>query len=269
MSAAVPPEALDPTSTEHAPPHEVGHIDTRRSARLLAQTRIELLLTLRRGESVLLTFAIPVVVLAFFSKVDVLPTGDHPINFLYPGTVALAVLSTAMVSLAIATGFERQMGVLKRLGATPLRRGELLGAKTLAIVAIEILQVAVLTAEAVALGWRPHGTQVLPLIGVIVLATIAFAGLGLLLAGTLPALTTLAAANGLYLLLLLIGGMIVPLEKLPSAVRVVARALPVGALSDGCHAALGGGSVPGHAWAVLVAWAIVAPLVASRTFRWE
>jgi ABC-2 type transport system permease protein len=230
---------------------------------------MELLLTLRRGESVLLTFAIPVVVLAFFTLVDVLPTGDRPIDFLYPGTLALAVLSTALVSLAIATGFERQMGVLKRLGSTPLRRSELLGAKTLAIVAIEVLQFVVLTGEAVALGWRPHGTQLVPLVGVIVLATVAFAGLGLVLAGTLPALTTLAAANGLYLLLLLIGGMIVPLAKLPGAVRVVAQALPAGALSDACHAALGAGSVPGRAWLVLGAWAAAASWVASRTFRWE
>jgi ABC-2 type transport system permease protein len=269
VSSAVPHDAVDPVASEHFPTSDDGRVGTRPLVRLLAQTRIELLLTLRRGESVLLTFAIPVVVLAFFSNVDVLPTGDHPVDFLYPGTVALAVLSTALVSLAIATGFERQTGVLKRLGATPLRRAELLGAKTLAIVAIEVLQVVVLTGEAFALGWRPHDTQVLALLGAVVLATVAFASLGLLLAGVLPALTTLAAANGLYLLLLLTGGMIVPLEQLPGAVRIVARALPAGALSDACHGALGAGSVPGHAWAVLVAWAIVAPLVASRTFRWE
>ena len=88
--------------------------------RLTAQARIELLLTLRRGESVLLTFAIPMLLLAFFSTVDVLPTGmNDPVDFLLPGILALAVMSTAMVSLAIATGFERSMGVLKRLGSTP------------------------------------------------------------------------------------------------------------------------------------------------------
>lgn len=240
-----------------------------RSARVAAQTRIELLLTLRRGESVLLTFAIPVLLLGFFSKVDILPVGDDPIGFLFPGIVALAVMSTAMVSLAIATGFERSTRVLKRLAVTPLRRSELLLAKTASIVLVEVLQIIVLTAEGFALGWRPHGVHLLALVGAIVLGTIAFAGLGLLLAGTLPALTTLAAANGLYLVLLLLGGMVVPISKFPSGFRPVVRALPAGALSDACRGALGGAGVPGHAWVVLVIWAVVAPLAASRLFRWE
>lgn len=237
--------------------------------RMLAQFRIELLLTLRRGESVLLTFAIPVLVLGFFSKVDVLPNDGKPVDFLVPGTLALAILSTALVSLAIATGFERQMGVLKRLGATPLRRSELLAAKTLSIVAIEVMQLAVLTGEGYALGWRPESTQVPALIAAAILATVAFAALGLIIAGTLPALTTLAAANGLYLVLLLVSGMVIPLDKLPGGLQAVSRALPAGALADACHGALGGAGVPGHAWLVLATWAVLAPLVASRTFRWE
>lgn len=237
--------------------------------RMLAQFRIELLLTLRRGESVLLTFAIPVLVLGFFSKVDVLPNDGKPVDFLVPGTIALAILSTALVSLAIATGFERQMGVLKRLGATPLRRSELLAAKTLSIVAIEVMQLAVLTGEGYALGWRPESTQVPALIAAAILATVAFAALGLIIAGTLPALTTLAAANGLYLVLLLVSGMVIPLDKLPGGLQAVSRALPAGALADACHGALGGAGVPGHAWLVLATWAVLAPLVASRTFRWE
>lgn len=239
---------------------------------LRAQTRIELLLTLRRGESILLTFAIPVVLLAFFSKVDILPTptsGD-PVDFLFPGILALAVMSTALVSVAIATGFERQMGVLKRLGASPLTRRQLLAAKTAAVVVIEALQVVVLVLEALALGYRFSAPSVLAAAAAAVLATIAFAGLALLLAGTLPALTTLAAANGVYLLLLLLGGMVIPLSKLPAALRAVSQATPAGALSEVFHGAFGpGGSVPGHAWVVLAAWAVASPLVAARLFRWE
>jgi ABC-2 type transport system permease protein len=239
---------------------------------LRAQTRTELVLTLRRGESVLLTFAIPVVLLAFFSLVDVLPIPKgtaHAVDFLYPGILALAVMSTALVSVAIATGFERQMGVLKRLGSTPLTRGQLLIAKTAAVVVLEILQVVVLTLEGLALGFRTSGVAIGAAVGAAVLATIAFAGLALLLAGTLPALTTLAAANGVYLLLLLLGGMVIPLSKLPGGLRAVAQATPAGGLSDILHGALGSGPIPGRAWAVLVVWAVVTPLVAARTFRWE
>lgn len=237
---------------------------------LAAQARMELLLTLRRGESVLLTFAIPVVLLAFFSTVDVLPTGtDDAIDFVFPGVLALAVMSTALVSVAIATGFERQTGVLKRLGSTPLTRGQLLGAKIIAVLVIEALQVTVLVIEGTILGFRFSGPAVGAAVLAALLATVAFAGLGLLMAGTLPALTTLAAANGIYLVLLLLSGMVIPLDSLPGPLQVIAQALPSGALAEVFHGALGTGDVPAHAWAVLTGWALVAPVAAARWFRWE
>ncbi|MDA8045537.1 MAG: ABC transporter permease [Actinomycetota bacterium] len=237
-----------------------------------SQLGAELRLTARRGDSVLLNLAIPVGLLVFFSLVDVLPRPPgvrHPVQFLTPGLIALAVMSTAMVSLGIATGFERQYGVLKRLGSTPLGRGRLLTAKIASIAVVEVVQVAVLVLVGLALGWSPGGPMGLA-VPVILLATGAFAGLGLLMAGSLRAEVTLAAANGLYLLLLLLGGMIFPLSKLPTALRDVARALPSGALSDALHGALTtGSSVPVRAWIVLAVWAVAAPAVAARLFRWE
>ena len=231
---------------------------------------MELALTVRRGESVLLSLGIPVVLLVFFSVVDVLPTGtDDPVDFLAPGVLALAVMSTAMVGLGIATGFERQYGVLKRLGSTPLGRPALLTAKTLAILAVELLQVAVLGSLALALGWRPAGSIVVAAVPAMLLATVAFAGLGLLMAGRLRGEAVLAAANGLYLVLLLLGGMVIPLAELPGPLRGVARALPAAALSDVLHAASGAAAVPGRAWAVLAVWAVAAPVAAAATFRWE
>jgi ABC-2 type transport system permease protein len=237
---------------------------------LLAQARAETVMTLRRGESVLLALGIPVGLLAFFSVVDVLPTPTrHPVDFLAPGILALAVMSTAMVSLGIATGFERQYGVLKRLGTTPLGRPALLAAKSISVLAVLVLQVAVLVPIAVVLGWRPHAGAPVALVAV-VLGAVAFAGLGLLMAGNLRAEATLAAANGLYIALLLLGGMVIPLAKLPSGLRAVSRALPAGALSDALHAALGAGaSVPTRSWIVLTIWAVLAPVAAALTFRWE
>ena len=234
-----------------------------------AQARAEVLMTLRRGESVLLALGIPVLLLAFFSEVDVLPVGTrHPVTFLAPGILGLAVMSTAMVSLGIATAFERSYGVLKRLGTTPLGRPGLLGAKTVAVLAVEVVQVAVLVPVALALGWDPSGSAFAAL-GAVLVATVAFAGLGLLMAGTLRAEVTLAAANGLYLLLLLLGGMVVPLSKLPGALRAMARLLPAAALSEFLHASLGGSAAPARAWAVLAAWAVVGPALAALAFRWE
>lgn len=237
--------------------------------KIAAQARAEILMTLRRGESVLVALGIPVMLLVFFSLVDVLPTGtDDPVDFLAPGVLALAVMSTAMVSLGIATGFERQYGVLKRLGSTPLGRPGLLAAKTITVLVVEILQLAVLVLVAFALGWRPDG-GVLPAVAAVLVGTVGFAGLGLLMAGTLRAEVTLAAANGLYLALLLLGGMVVPLTRLPDALRAVARVLPAAALSDVLHAAFGPGAIPGRAWVVLLAWAFAAPVAAALTFRWE
>jgi len=244
------------------------------SARAIAaQAAAEVRMTLRRGESLLLTLGIPVVLLVFFVVIgypDKSVTGGvKTAAFLAPGIIALAVMSTAMVSLAIATGFERQYGVLKRLGTTPLGRPALLTAKAAAILVVEVLQIAVLWVAGVVAGWQPRG-DVAVLFALVVLATAAFAGIGLLMAGTLRAEMTLAAANGLYLLLLLTSGMVVPLAKLPGAVQGVARALPGAALDDALHAALGtGAAVPGRAWAVLAAWAVAAPVAAAATFRWE
>ena len=244
----------------------------KRSA-LTAQTRTELMLTLRRGESVLLTLGIPVLLLVFLSLADVLPKPDgveDAVDFLFPGILALAVLSAALVGPAIATGFEREYGVLKRLGVTPLGRPAVIVAKTIAVLAVEVLQAVVLTGVALALGWRPDGALVGTAFLGILLATVAFAGAGLLLGGTLPGLTTLAAANALYVVLLLVGGMIFPLDSLPSVLRTVAELLPSGALGEVLqHALREGASLPGRAWVVLVAWAIVTPPLAARCFRWQ
>ena len=235
---------------------------------LVAHLRLELTLLARNGESLLLTLGIPILLLVFFAKVDVLPIDGKPIDFLAPGVLALAVLSTSFVNLAIATGFEREYGVLKRLGATPLGRPRLLAAKTLSILVVEVVQIAVLWTVALALGWNP--SPGIGFVAALVLGTVGCAGLGLCLAGSLKALVTLAAANGLYLVLLLLSGMVIPLTELPAAARAVARALPSGALAEAVRGTLtAGGSVPTHAWLVLAAWAIAAPAAATRYFRWE
>ncbi len=243
---------------------------------LRGQVGAEVYMTLRRGETLLLTVGIPVLFLVFFSSVHVISTGTvKPVDFYVPGILALAVMSTAMVSLGIATGFERGYGVLKRLGATPLGRPRLLGAKIITVLVVEVLQAIVLVAVGLGLGWNPAGpgdvgAGAAAAVALVLLGTAAFGGIGLLMAGTLRAEVNLAAANGLYLVLLLLGGMVVPLAKLPAGVAAVAKVLPPAALSTGLHAALGTGTaVPLRSWVVLAVWAVVAPTAAALTFRWE
>ncbi|HEV2890081.1 MAG TPA: ABC transporter permease [Frankiaceae bacterium] len=235
---------------------------------ILAQTLMELRLTLRRGESLLLTLVIPLGLLAFFGTVDVV---DVTLDQLVPGIVALAVMSTSMTGLAIATGFERSYGVLKRLGATPLSRTSLMVAKTLSVLAVQALQVALILGLGLLLGWRTSSGArgAILLVLLVALGTAAFAGIGLLMAGTLRAEATLAAANGLYLVLLLVSGMVVPLASLPSGLRTVARLLPSGALVEGLEAALTNDGPLVRSATVLLVWAAVALAAAARSFRWE
>ena len=239
--------------------------------RMVTQLRAELMLVLRNGEQLLLTLVIPVLLLSFFSLVDVLPSGNQePVDFLLPGVVALAVMSTAMVSLGIATGFERSYMVLKRLGATPLRRGELVAAKMLSVFVIELLQLVILVPLGVALGWHTGSTDALLVVPAVLLGTSAFAGVGLTLAGSLRGEINLAAQNGLYLVLLLLGGMVIPMSSLPSPLRSTAELLPSSALADVLRDSFtGAGSRVGFSWVVLAVWSVTAPAVAARRFRWS
>jgi ABC-2 type transport system permease protein len=236
----------------------------------LAQLGAELRMTLSRGESLLLTLGIPIGLLVFFSLVNVIDMGTgEPIQFLAPSTMALAVMSMAMTGVSIATAFEREYGVLKRLAVTPLGRPRLVGAKVTSIICIQIIQISAIAIVALILGWSPAKSDWATAIAAMVLGTFAFAGIGLLMAGTLRATLTLAAANGLYILLLLVSGIVTPLNRYPGPFRSVVRWLPSTALAELVRGAFGEGPLPGRAWAVLAAWALVGVAAAVRWFRWE
>ncbi|MFF3321684.1 ABC transporter permease [Streptomyces sp. NPDC002889] len=242
---------------------------------ITSQAAFETKMLLRNGEQLLLTVIIPSLLLVLFSTVDILalPTGTtgggKSVDFLAPGILALAVMSTAFTGQAIATGFERRYGVLKRLGASPIPRWALMTAKTISVLVTEILQIALLTVIAFALGWSPHGSPVAAAL-LLVLGTAAFSGLGLLMAGTLRAEATLAAANLVFLLLLVGGGVIVPLDRFPDGVASALALLPISALSDGLRDVLQhGAGMPWGDLGILAVWAVLGLGAAARLFRWE
>lgn len=238
-----------------------------------AQAGLELRSLLRNGEQLLLTLIIPVLLLVVFSSEAVISMGrGSRIGFVAPGILALAVLSTSFTSLAIGTGFERRYGVLKRLGATPLSRGGLIAAKALSVLTVEAGQVVLIAVVSALLGWHPvvSAVSVTSALLVLVVGSAAFSGLAMLMAGTLRAEATLAAANLAYLLLLGAGGVVFPLAKFPAAVRPALRLLPSGAMSDGLRSVLRyGAGLPVRDLVVLAAWAVVGVGVAARFFRWE
>lgn len=230
-------------------------------------------MTIRRGETLLLTIGIPVVLLIFFTvaKVTSLPAGSR-VDFIAPGILTLCVLSTSLVALSISTGFERSFGVLRRLHVTPLGGRRLIGAKVCGVLATEVLQVAVVTLVALALRWDPRGggSGALEVTAVLVLGSAGCAGIGLALAGRLRAEVNLAASNGLYLVLLLLSGIVIPLTSLPTFIQRIVVGLPPGAMAQGLHRVLGQGAAPtGTDWIALALWAVAAPLVAARTFRFD
>ncbi|MFD9208955.1 ABC transporter permease [Streptomyces sioyaensis] len=240
------------------------------SRMIRAQAALETRMLLRNGEQLLLTVVIPTLLLVLFSAVDIVDTGSgKPVDFLAPGVLALAVMSTAFTGQAIATGFERRYGVLKRLAVSPLPRWALMTAKTCAVLVTEVLQTVLLTVIALALGWSPQGSPV-PVLLLLVLGTAAFSGLGLLMAGTLKAEATLAAANLVFLLLLVGGGVIVPLDRFPAAAQSVLQFLPVSALSDGLRDVLQHGTgMPWSDLGILAVWAVLGLGAAAKFFRWE
>lgn len=241
-----------------------------RSRMVRAQTAYELRTLLRNGEQLLLILIIPVALLILFSAAPLLDVGTgRRVDFLTPGVLALAVMSTAFTGQAIGTGFERRYGVLKRLGATPLPRSGLIAAKTLTVLAVEVLQALVICVVALALGWSPHGNPGTVIL-LLLLGTAAFSGFGLLMAGTLRAEATLAAANLVYILLLALGGVVFPLTKFSGGVRSVLELLPISALADGLRQVLQhGAGFPARDLVILTVWAVLGLALAARFFSWE
>jgi ABC-2 type transport system permease protein len=237
------------------------------SRMLLTQARTEFVLTLRNAEQVLLTLLIPLGLLIGLTALAVLPVPDPRVDNVTPRILALAVMSTAFTGQAIALGFDRRYGVLKRLAATALPRWSLVAGRMLAVLGVVLVQLVVLGAVAAALGWRPEPAGLVPA-GLLVLAgTAAFGALGVLLGGTLRAEVVLAVANTVWLLLVVAGGIALPVQALPGPLSVLAAGLPSGALAEGLHATLVTGVTPWGALGVLLAWAAGTGVLAARTLR--
>lgn len=245
----------------------------KRSSMLFSQTRMELKLLLRNGEQMLITLVIPIMLLIVGTQSNrVLDLGDGaPIDILTPGVFALAIMSSGFTSLAIATGFERRYGVLKRLGASPLSPTGLIIGKLGAVAITVVIQLVVLAILALLLGWSPQVgiAGAFSTLIVAILGTITFVSLGMLIAGVLRAEATLAVANLVYVALIVGGAVIVPLDQYPDAAQPIIALTPSAALSEGFRSTFESGTPGLLAIAVLLAWAAAAIMLAVRCFRWE
>lgn len=233
---------------------------------LTAQSILELKLLLRNGEQLLLTMFIPITLLIGLTLLPLGAMGDDPVDQVVPAVMMVAVMSTAFTGQAIAVGFDRRYGALKRLGATPLPKWGIIAGKSVAVLLVVVLQSVVLGSIGFALGWRPAVAGLFLGALVIALGTVTFATMGLLLGGTLRAEIVLALANILWFVLLGIGSLVVLADDLPTALHTVARLVPSGALAESLGRAVSG-SWDWFGIAVLAAWALISGWTAARTFR--
>lgn len=241
---------------------------TTRGAMLAAQTRLELILLLRNGEQLLLTMFIPITLLIGLTLLPLSGLGDHRVDRVVPAVMMVAVMSTAFTGQAIAVGFDRRYGALKRLGATPLPRWGIVAGKCAAVLIVVVLQSILLGAIGFALGWRPSALGLLLGAVIIALGTATFAALGLLLGGTLKAEIVLALANILWFVMLGIASLVFMSDDLPAAVGLLARAVPSGALSESLERALQG-SIDWYGVAMLAVWGGASGWLATKFFRFD
>lgn len=235
---------------------------------LLTHARTEATLTLRNGEQVLLTLLIPLALLVGLTLVPIMDLPEPRVGAVTPRVLALAVLSSAFTGQAIALGFDRRYGVLKRLAATALPRWLLVAGRVSAGLVVVAVQAVVVAAVAAALGWSPSAAGLLWTVALLVVGALCFGALGVLLGGALKAEVVLALANVVWFVLLLAGGVVVAADALPEGMAAVVRLLPSAALTEGLTAALTRGEAPGAAvWATLAAWGAGAGLLATRTTR--
>lgn len=238
--------------------------------RVLLQGRYETVTMLRNGEQLILAVILPLLALVGLTVTPLLDgLGSSRVNIAVPGILALCAMSTAFTGQGIATGFDRRYGVLRFLSTTPLGRAGLILGKVIAVLAVLLLQVLVVTAVALPLGWQPSGPGLLPGLALLVLGAAAFTALGLLVAGTVRPEATLAITNLLWILLGALGGIVIPAERLPAAAQALVHFLPSGALGQALRDAFLHGNINPAAVFVLLLWTATAGAAATRWFKWN
>lgn len=225
----------------------------------IADTKI----SVRRSEALVLNLLIPIVVLVALAKSS---AGiDKAVPFVY----LQAVLATAMVSLGITTGFDRRFRVLVRLGTTPLGRNGLIFSKIVSLIVIQTFQLLIISLVAVFLGWDPE-PQWLLAIPLCWIASCAFAGISLLIAGQVKAEANLGLQNLLYIIMMAFGGIgFSSDDAMPTTLRDVSHVFPAGALHTLLRGLNGLEPISIVALVSILIQAVLWPLIAARKFSFD
>ncbi|MBN1138954.1 MAG: ABC transporter permease [Anaerolineae bacterium] len=266
---------------------------TSQAAALWRHTTAEARLFWRNSEAVYMTFLIPLLGMALFvylgreGMLDGLfrmllpatpggaggPSPAPPLLFMTLGIITYCIIAAAFEGPVPKLVRERESGIFKRLGGTPLPAWVLLVAKTLSAAALIFVQVALI----LAVGWASSDITVAGsgwlLAFILLLGTFAVAPWGFVLSSLrISADAAVMAVHAIYIPMLLLCGAFVPVEALPGVLQAVARAFPLTYFAAPFRAVMfDGAGLPAIAGdlLVLLAWAVGGWIVAIRTFRWE
>ncbi len=239
------------------------------------QLRFDLKTFLRNPAAVFFTAVLPLIFLVVFVSVfgnDHLEGSDIKFSTYYvPNILALAVISSTFVSLAISLTTLREDAVLKRLRGTPLPARTFLISRVLVGLVVSLGLVVVLCALGrVAFGVRLP-TETLPAFLVTLLVgAAAFTALGLAYQSFIPSEESAPPmTNAVVLPLYFISGVFFEVNK--AFLTRVADFFPIRHFAQALFHSFTtqtGSGFSGRDLAVMAAWGVVGLLVAVRTFRW-
>jgi ABC-2 type transport system permease protein len=177
------------------------------------------------------------------------------------------------VFAAIPLVADREKLILKRLGATPLRRWQLVGSNILVRLLVALIQTVIIVGVGTLLFGLETTGRWLAVGFFIVLGSLAFIALGYVIASFTK---TEEAANGVtqvvQLPMLFLSGIFFPIATMGDVLQTVARLMPLTYLADALRQVMVDG-IPfaslGVCVAVLMAWLIGCFAVAARYFRWQ
>jgi ABC-type multidrug transport system permease subunit len=212
---------------------------------------------------------------AAWKTADALVTepGSRYIDFLMPGLMGMNIMGGGLWGIGFVLVDMRVRKLLKRLLATPMRRGDfllsLLGARLVFLVPemVLLLAVAYLVCRVPVLG------SPLTLVLTILAGATAFAGLGLLVASRAEKIETVSGLMNLVMLpMWLLSGIFFSSKRFPDAIQPLVQALPLTQLNNALREVmLEGASLPAVAWrlGILAVYAVVTFALALRWFRWN
>jgi ABC-2 type transport system permease protein len=242
---------------------------------LLEQLRVELVLYLRDKAVVTFSLFVPVLTVLFFGYLNRSGQAGEVTygSFLVAGGIGMVVSSAAFENLGVSLAQQRELGVLKRLGGTPLRIGTLMSAKVLTASMIVSVQAMIMVALNVLLFNADLTGNLLWSFVTMMMGVLSFTTMGIALAGiSRNSDVASAAARAISFPMQFLCGTLFPLSTMPPLLRDIANALPLTYFVD----ALRGTMLTDHGmmeymqdWFILLGCFAIAFVVAIKKFSWE